>query len=125
MRLNFKRRPRRRKARVQGVIALLGMVIVMACVTILVLESLRGGDEARLSARVLDTAPIEGGRQLIVQVENKGGRTASDVTVTTETSGEIVQAVIDYVPARGNRRALMRVPAEGDVQITVESWTDP
>ncbi|GAA0397742.1 hypothetical protein GCM10009093_25470 [Brevundimonas terrae] len=109
----------------QGVIALLGMVIVMACVTILVLESLRGGDEARLSARVLDTAPIEGGRQLIVQVDNKGERTASDVTVTTETSGEIVQAVIDYVPARGNRRAVMHVPAEGVVQITVESWIDP
>lgn len=125
MRLNFKRQPRRRNAHVQGVIAFLGMVIVMACVAILVLESLRGGDEARLSARVLDTIPIERGRQLTVQVDNKGGQTASDVTVTAETAEENVQAVIDYVPARGNRRVVMRVPAEGVVQITVESWIDP
>lgn len=125
MRLGLKRRPRRRTVSVQGVIALLGMVIVVSCMTILVLESLRGGDESRLSARVLDTLTIEGGRQLIVQIDNKGGRAATDVTVTAETSGKMVQAVIDYVPARGNRRVVMRVPSEGMVQIAVESWIDP
>lgn len=125
MKLGLKRRPRPRSTRMKAVVAGLGMVIVLACVTVLVIESLKGGDQALLSARVLDTAFTAQGRQLSVQVDNKGGRTVSEVTVTAATSEESVQAVIDYVPARGSRDVIIRVPAEGEVQITVDSWIDP
>lgn len=125
MRVNLRHRPRRQNTLMQGVIALLGIVIVMSCVTILVFESFRGEDEARLSTRVHEMVSIQGARQLIVQVDNTGGRTASEVTVRAEASGKIVQAVIDYVPARGNRRVIMRIPAKGVVQIDVDSWIDP
>jgi len=103
----------------------LGLVIVLTCVTVLVIESLKGGEQALLSARVLDTALTTEGRQLSVQIDNKGGRTASEVTVTAATAKEAVQAVIDYVPARGSRDVVIRVPAEGEVEITVDSWIDP
>lgn len=125
MRLRIKHRSRHQTAKMQRVIALLGMLIVLICVSILVLESLRGADEAQLSVRVLDTASIAGSRQLTLQVDNNGGRTASEVTVTAGASDETVQAVIDYVPARGNRHVIVRVPAEGEVTVAIESWIDP
>ncbi len=125
MRLGLKRRPRRRAERVQGVIAILGVMIVFACAAVLALESLKGRDRAELSAQVVDTVLSVGGRQLTVQVENRGGRTASEVTVTAKTSEEAVQAVIDYVPARGNRHVVIRVPSEGEVTIAIDSWIYP
>lgn len=125
MRLGLKRRPRPRSSRMKAVVAVLGMMVVLTSVSVLVIESLKGGEQALLSARVLDTAFTEEARQLRVQIDNKGGRTASEVTVAVATSGETVRALIDYVPARGSRDVFVHVPAEGEVQITVESWVDP
>lgn len=120
-----KPRKKRRISRTQACLAALGAIVICIGATILAIESANGADQASLSAKTLRIDHVGGAREVTIEVENDGGRTASEVSVSAQASGEEAAAVIDYVPAGGGREVVVRLEAAGPVEVRVDSWIYP
>lgn len=112
-------------SRLQIIAAVLGSLVIVFCIVVLVSESLLGSRSAELSARILEVRPYADDRQVLVEVNNEGARTASQVMVSAAASGQGSDVTVDYVPAHGVRQAVLTVGSDGPVAVKVDSWIYP
>lgn len=104
----------------------LGLLLVLAALTVIVIEAFGAREPARLEARLTETRPA-GARWLAeVEVRNFGGETAASVEVEGRLGDHTAHATVDYVPAHGRERVTLAFPADPRAaEVSVSGWSKP
>jgi uncharacterized protein (TIGR02588 family) len=113
-------------ARLEWAMGGLGALLVLAALTVIVIEAFGAREPARLEARLTETRPA-GARWLAeVEVRNLGGETAASVEVEGRLGDQTAQATVDYVPAHGQERVTLVFPADPRAaEVSVSGWSRP
>lgn len=113
-------------ARLEWAMGGLGALLVLAALTVIVIEAFGAREPARLEARLTETRPA-GARWLAeVEVRNLGGETAASVEVEGRLGDHTAQATVDYVPAHGQERVTLVFPADPRAaEVSVSGWSKP
>lgn len=117
--------PTKSVSRIQLLAACLGSIVIVLCAAILIREVIGETSAATPSVSTTRIAPVPAGRIVEVKVSNPSGRTLSDVMVSAATDRSTLSATLDYLPAKGERTLSFVLPADGDIDLTVDSWTEP
>lgn len=114
-------------SRLQGLCALLGLVVTLAAIVVLARSALAHQSPPDLSVRPEDPRPVASGWAVEVRVLNKGDMTASAVEIEGEFEGERARASLDYVPGRGEKRATLVFSSsvKPQARVRVMGWSDP
>lgn len=113
-------------ARLEWAMGGLGALLVLAALTVIVIEAFGAREPARLEARLTEIRPA-GARWLAeVEIRNPGGETAASVEVEGRLGDHAAHATVDYVPAHGQERVTLVFPADPRAaEVSVSGWSKP
>jgi len=105
----------------------LGLLLVLATLTVIVIEAFGATEPARLEARLVEVRPAGSVWLAEVEIRNRGGQTAAAVEVEGRVSDRTAHATLDYVPAHGQGTVTLAFPSDprGTVALSVPGWTRP
>ena len=104
----------------------LGLLIVLAVLTVIGLEAVGAREPARLEARIGETRSAGADWLAEVEVRNPGGETAASVEIEGRLGDHTAHATVDYVPAHGEERVTLVFPADPRAaEVSVSGWSKP
>jgi uncharacterized protein (TIGR02588 family) len=111
----------------EWIAAALGALLLLGAVAVLVTHGLDAASGPDLHARVDRVARVDAGWRVEVVLENRGDRTAEDVTFVAEVERGgggrevLAELTLDQLPARSSRRGGFFLPAEPPAGLTVRA----
>lgn len=126
-------RVRDRTPLLEWVAGLIGLTIVVGSVGFLVYQGIRSEPPyPELDVQVVDVKPQADGYLAVLRIDNRGGATAQNATVTgrlqTPEGTETSEVTVDYVPAESSRRAglfFTRDPRRHPLHVRAEGYQKP
>lgn len=114
----------------EWVAAALGLLVLLAMLSVMALEIFSGGDDdlPLLSVRIEAVSATPAGHAAQFVVSNRSSQTAAAVQVEGKLGDEVASASIDYVPGRSEARGglLFRGdPRTGAVELSVTGYELP
>lgn len=116
-----------RPARLEAVMAALGLVLTLALIGVIARDAFRPPEPAELEARLIAIRPVRSGWVAEVAVSNAGSAAAAQVEIEARSGDRTASATLDYVAGGGRERAFLRFPADprADLELSVRGWSDP
>ena len=104
----------------------LGLLIVLAVLTVIGLDAVGAREPARLEARIGETRLAGANWLAEVEVRNLGGETAAAVEVEGRLGDQTAHATLDYVPAHGRQTATLVFDSDPRAAtVSVSGWSEP
>jgi uncharacterized protein (TIGR02588 family) len=105
----------------------LGLLIVLAVLTIILREAVGPHEPAAIAPRVVEVRGAPGAWLAEVEVRNTGDETAAQVEIEGRVGDETASAVVDYVPAGGKERVVLGFEADPRAGLTLRTrgFTEP
>ena len=113
-------------ARLEWAMGGLGLLLVLAALTVIAFEAFGAREPAMIEARVTGIRPAGAVWLAEVEVRNLGGETAASVEVEGRLGDHTAHATVDYVPAHGQERVTLAFPADPRAAgVSVAGWSKP
>lgn len=104
----------------------LGLLLVLAVLTVIAVEAFGAREPARLEARLGEIRPAGATWLAEVEVRNPGGETAASVEVEGRLGDQTAHATLDYVPAHGRDSVTLVFDADPRAaQVSISGWSKP
>ncbi len=111
----------------QGLCALLGLIVTAAAIAVLARSAFSDQRPPDLAVIPEALRPVGTGWALEVRVVNGGDMTAAAVVLEGEANGETSGATLDYVPGRGEKRATLVFSSDEKprARVRITGWSAP
>jgi uncharacterized protein (TIGR02588 family) len=105
----------------------LGLLLVMAALTVILIEAFGAHEPARIEARLTQVRPAGAVWLAEIEVRNLGAETAAAVEIEGRLDGQTAHATLDYVPAHGLEQVTLAFDADprDRVVLSVAGWSSP
>lgn len=105
----------------------LGLVLVLGCLVVILWRTASPIQGPDVQLRLVETRAGQGQWLAEIEARNLGGETAADVEIEGRLGEESASALIDYLPASGQRTVVLGFSEnpEGRLDLRTRGWVEP